>query len=156
MAIPTKIKRIGSNPDFHDSTKTRKHASAPPINAKSGVKKNNVGKNVMMNIDIKPAPAEIPMTPASASGLRITACSNAPATDNAAPAKIAIIIRGKRKSLMTAKSAFCSPNNARINSPSPMLTLPVVAEKKIATNSKIVTTAKLMILFVILIPYCSS
>ena len=60
ITMPTKINRIGSSPDFHDNAKTRKQASAPPINANSGVKKNSVGTNVIMNIDIKPAQMQIP------------------------------------------------------------------------------------------------
>ena len=98
IAIPTRINFNGLRPDFHDNAKTRKQAKAPPINANKGVMKKSAGKNEIMNNCTNAAPEDIPIIPASARGLRMTDCNKTPETDNAAPAKIATIIRGKRKS----------------------------------------------------------
>ena len=105
-AIPIKIMRSGSSPDLQDNEYTRKNAKAPPKKAKRGTKKYSVGKNATTSMDINPAPAETPIIPGSANGLRITACNSTPATDKAAPANRAIRIRGSRKSLMIATSSF--------------------------------------------------
>lgn len=127
IAMPTNINFNGFNPDFHESKKTKKQASAPPINAAIGVKKNSVGTKLTINSFVNAAPAEIPINPASANGFLIIACSNTPATDNAAPANNATIIRGKRKSLMAAISALPALKKFVIKSINDIWILPVVA-----------------------------
>lgn len=102
IAIPTRISFSGLNPDFHDRANTRKQANAPPMNANKGVMKNSAGKNDTISSWTNAAPDEIPMIPASASGLRMTDCSSTPDTDSAAPANNATIIRGKRRSRMAS------------------------------------------------------
>ncbi|MNH35892.1 hypothetical protein D3C79_966330 [compost metagenome] len=88
----------GLNPDFHDSANTSAQANAPPIKANTGVMKNNAGKKEIIKSCTNAAPEDIPITPASANGLRITDCNRTPETDNAAPANRATIMRGNRKS----------------------------------------------------------
>lgn len=127
IAIPTKINFNGFSPDFQESRKTKKHASAPPINAAIGVKKNNVGTKLTINNFVNAAPADIPINPASANGFRIIACNSTPATDKAAPAKIATMILGKRKSLIAAISALSALKKFVIKSINDICILPVVA-----------------------------
>src|SRR5690625_3193942 len=101
IATPTKIMRSGLSPDFHDKVYTKKKENAPPIKANKGIKKNKEGNRETTKIDMKLAPDDTPIIPGSASGFLTTACSSAPETDNMAPAKIAMIIRGNRRSLIT-------------------------------------------------------
>ena len=81
-----------------------------------------------MTIDIKAAPDETPIMPGSAIGLRITACNNTPDTDKAAPANIAIIMRGRRKSLIISTFSFVPVKSPFINSTADISMLPVTAE----------------------------
>ena len=55
-----------------------------------------------------PAPADTPMVPGSARGLRITAWSNAPAADSAAPTRRAKSTRGRRRLSTTTKIVLSS------------------------------------------------
>jgi hypothetical protein len=61
------------------------------------------------------APALMPSTPGSASGLRATPCRIAPPSASAAPTRIASRVRGSRISRMTAASAEPSPESSTPN-----------------------------------------
>src|SRR5699024_12229789 len=104
--------------------------------------KNKVGKIEIINTDTNAAPDDTPIIPGSASGLRITACNNAPDTDKAAPANNPMIIRGKRKSLITSTSFEPPVNKPFTKSIIDTSILPVTAEYKIVSTNNIITTTK--------------
>ena len=75
----------------------RAHAVKEPIKAKKGMLKLKSAQSNIIAVAAVPAPAETPIIPGSAKGLRITACNKEPAVARQAPTTIATMTRGKRK-----------------------------------------------------------
>lgn len=68
----------------------------PPTKAKTTLPKKKLGNKSAPTKANKAAPAETPIIPGSAIGLRKAAWKKAPLTDNIAPAIKAVMIRGRR------------------------------------------------------------
>src|SRR5699024_5070452 len=113
----------------------------------NGTEKNRVGKIEIIKTDTNAAPDDTPIIPGSASGLRMTACNSAPDTDKAAPVNNPMIIRGKRKSLITSTSFELPVNKPFTRSNIDTSMLPVTAEYKIVNTNNTITTTKLMTFF---------
>ena len=83
------------------------------------------GKSSKMVVAAVPAPADTPMVPGSASGLRITDCNSAPEADSEAPMSSASSSRGRRRLKMMTLMVLSSPlNTARRISPREYPALP--------------------------------
>lgn len=78
------------------------------MKANSGKDMERLGKISKTVMAAVPAPADTPIVPGSAKGLRITAWSRAPAEERAAPTRIASTTRGKRKFVTTTRIVFSS------------------------------------------------
>ena len=85
-----------------------------------------------------PAPAETPMVPGSARGLRMTDCSSAPEADRDAPIMIANSSRGRRRFItMTLTVLFSAEKRARRISVTEYPALPTAMATADNTTSRI-------------------
>lgn len=118
-AIPVRISVTTSvRPPERDIAYTRSTVASPATNAQTVTVQlpRKVRPSAIAPTAPTAAPAEMPMTPGSASGLPNTPCIRAPAQPSEAPTRTARTTRGSRmfhRTLSAVRSSACPPSPIR-------------------------------------------
>ena len=95
-ATPERISRTGFTPRFHASRYTSTAVASAPAKAAGTSRCPNCGSASITRMPASPPPADTPMMPGAASGLRITPCRIAPETARLPPTSAPRRMRGSR------------------------------------------------------------
>ena len=120
------------------SRQTTVAAAIAPTNAASGSTAGRVTPpSAIARTAASDAPAEVPVTYGSASGLRNSPCKSAPATPSAPPISAAATTRGTRRSrTMVPLVSFVPPQSADHTSPGESATAPMrMAAAELPSNA---------------------